>query len=100
MLALKVFIVFVAVFGQLVSLTAYAELPSYLPTGPDQSAIKWPFFTQPAAKITGFTLWNTKTNLAVRSLQNGDIIDTAVTPEFTIIASTFPEQIGGVIFGY
>jgi hypothetical protein len=45
-------------------------------------------------RVTGFVLWDTVNDRAVRNLRRGDVINVSALPEFTIVATTAPSEVG------
>jgi hypothetical protein len=56
--------------------------------------------TTTTPRVTSLVLWDTVKHREVRTLRDGDVIDIAVLPRFTIVAKTSPTRVGSVIFGY
>jgi uncharacterized repeat protein (TIGR03806 family) len=50
--------------------------------------------------VSSVTIWNTATNTPVKELVNGDVINVATLPSFSLVANMSPSIVPSVVFSY
>lgn len=83
--------------------------PTYTPTGVvatvtptvvSATASATPQPTIGSVTVSSVTIWDTTTQTAVRPLLDGDVINVATLPRFSLIANISPSRVPSVVWGY